>query len=127
MKNKIGLEVHIQLTNLKTKLFCSCANDYRGEEANTHICPICLGLPGSLPVVNKKAIEFVSQLYPQEYPEPISAMELVKKGFRQLEIPIEMKQRHFGKSSITGIKPILYMIKVVFAILIVKLRGRYLK
>ncbi|GAJ12817.1 unnamed protein product, partial [marine sediment metagenome] len=41
----IGLEVHIQLTNLKTKLFCSCNADYRGAEPNSHNCPICLGLP----------------------------------------------------------------------------------
>ena len=58
----IGLEVHIQLTNLKTKLFCSCNNDYRGKEPNTHVCPICLGLPGSLPVVNKNAVEFATRL-----------------------------------------------------------------
>ncbi len=58
----IGLEVHIQLTNLKTKLFCSCNTNYRGAEPNTFICPICIGLPGSLPVVNKKVVEFATRL-----------------------------------------------------------------
>ncbi|MBY8984653.1 MAG: Asp-tRNA(Asn)/Glu-tRNA(Gln) amidotransferase subunit GatB [Candidatus Lokiarchaeota archaeon] len=58
----IGLEVHIQLTNLKTKLFCGCNANYRGAEPNTFNCPICLGLPGSLPTINKKAIEFATRL-----------------------------------------------------------------
>jgi len=54
---KIGLEIHCQLTKLESKLFCSCKADYRGFEPNTNICPVCVGLPGSLPRLNKKAIE----------------------------------------------------------------------
>lgn len=58
----IGLEVHIQLTNLKTKLFCACSNDYHNSEPNTHVCPICIGLPGTLPAVNRKSIDFATRL-----------------------------------------------------------------
>jgi aspartyl-tRNA(Asn)/glutamyl-tRNA(Gln) amidotransferase subunit B len=55
---KIGLEVHCQLTALSSKLFCACSSDYRDEDPNTRICPVCTGLPGTLPVVNRKAIDF---------------------------------------------------------------------
>jgi len=54
---KIGLEIHCQLTKLESKLFCPCKADYRGFEPNTNICPICIGLPGSLPRLNQKALE----------------------------------------------------------------------
>src|SRR5580658_9860279 len=54
----IGLEVHVQLLTA-TKMFCGCANRF-GSEPNTNICPVCLGLPGALPVTNAKALEFAT-------------------------------------------------------------------
>lgn len=54
---KIGLEIHCQLTSLNTKMFCNCSSDYRGKDPNTRLCPVCTGLPGSLPVLNKRALE----------------------------------------------------------------------
>ncbi len=56
----VGLEVHTELAT-KTKLFCGCLNQF-GNEPNTNVCPVCLGLPGSLPVVNETAVYFAMQL-----------------------------------------------------------------
>src|SRR5258708_25262545 len=51
----IGLEVHVQLLT-RTKIFCGCSTRF-GDPPNTNVCPVCLGLPGTLPVLNKRAVE----------------------------------------------------------------------
>jgi aspartyl-tRNA(Asn)/glutamyl-tRNA(Gln) amidotransferase subunit B len=56
----IGLEVHAELRT-RTKLFCSCRNSF-GDEPNTNVCPVCLGLPGSLPVINRSAVDFAMRI-----------------------------------------------------------------
>lgn len=56
----IGLEVHVELST-NTKLFCSCANDF-GSEPNTNVCPVCMALPGALPVLNERVVEFALRI-----------------------------------------------------------------
>jgi aspartyl-tRNA(Asn)/glutamyl-tRNA(Gln) amidotransferase subunit B len=53
----IGLECHVQLAT-RSKMFCGCPTDYAGSAPNTHVCPICLGMPGVLPVINRTAVEY---------------------------------------------------------------------
>ena len=56
----IGLEVHVQLAT-ESKLFCSCSTEF-GKDPNENVCAICSGMPGILPVLNKKAVEYAAKL-----------------------------------------------------------------
>jgi len=56
----IGIEVHTQLKT-RTKIFCRCKSEF-GDEPNKNICPVCMGLPGVLPVLNEKAVELELRL-----------------------------------------------------------------
>ena len=80
---KIGLEIHCQLTKLESKLFCSCKANYREFEPNQNICPVCMGLPGSLPRLNQKAVESATSIAmalncqtPEKIDDPVTLMLL---------------------------------------------------
>ena len=74
--------------------------------------------------VNKDIIEFFAHDYPTEYPEPISTTQLLQKKYRLKEVPVKMKARMGGKSSIGSWKNVYYMINVIISIITVDARGR---
>jgi aspartyl-tRNA(Asn)/glutamyl-tRNA(Gln) amidotransferase subunit B len=86
MKVIIGLEIHCQL-NTKTKLFCGCSADYRNDGPNTHICPICMGLPGSLPRINRRAVEYALRVAKALHLEVLEESEFSRKNYFYPDLP----------------------------------------
>lgn len=76
----VGLEVHCQL-DTKSKLFCGCSTDYRSDGPNTHVCEVCLGLPGSMPVLNRRAIEYAMRVAKALSCEVLNESEFSRKNY----------------------------------------------
>jgi aspartyl-tRNA(Asn)/glutamyl-tRNA(Gln) amidotransferase subunit B len=100
---KIGLEIHCQLTGAKSKLFCRCSSDYRGKAPNSNICPICVGLPGTLPLLNQKAVEFAAMITLAlgcKIPDEIA---FYRKNYFYPDLPKNFQLTQYNAYSITSI------------------------
>lgn len=84
-KTIIGLEIHNELLT-KTKIFCNCINEFGGEP-NTHCCPVCIGLPGALPVINKKVIEYAVKAGIAFNSEIRTNMKMDRKNYFYADLP----------------------------------------
>jgi aspartyl-tRNA(Asn)/glutamyl-tRNA(Gln) amidotransferase subunit B len=82
----IGLEVHSQLLT-RSKMFCGCSADYAGAPPNTHVCPICLGMPGTLPVINRRAVEFTLRTGLALQSEIPAASKFDRKNYPYPDLP----------------------------------------
>ena len=80
----IGLEVHVELAT-RTKIFCGCSTAFGGAP-NTHTCPVCTGMPGSLPVLNKKVVEFAPCA--QDLPQTAASISIANLTVRTIFIRI---------------------------------------
>ena len=99
----IGLEIHCQLTSLKSKLFCFCQEDYRSFKPNSNICPICCGFPGTLPLLNQKAVEhaaMISYALGSNMPEKIM---FYRKNYFYPDLPKNFQITQYNSYGLTSI------------------------
>jgi aspartyl-tRNA(Asn)/glutamyl-tRNA(Gln) amidotransferase subunit B len=103
METKMGLEIHCQLTGTKSKLFCRCSCDYRGKAPNANTCPTCCGLPGTLPLLNRKAVEFagmISLALSCKVPDEIA---FYRKNYFYPDLPKNFQLTQYNAYGITSI------------------------
>lgn len=95
---RIGLEVHCQLTSVKTKLFCACSTDYRDSPPNTHICPVCAGTPGALPKVNRRAVEEALRVVLALHATPPKRALFYRKNYFYPDLPKNFQISQYDKA-----------------------------
>src|SRR5919199_4598591 len=100
---KIGLEIHCQLTYLKSKLFCPCYSDYRFKSPNSNICPICSGLPGTLPLLNQSALEHACLLSISLGCKIPSEVIFYRKNYFYPDLPKNFQLTQYNAYGITSI------------------------
>lgn len=103
MEIKIGLELHCQLTGLQSKLFCSCRCEYRGLSPNTNICPICSGLPGSLPLLNQRAVDYAGMISIALGCKIPSAIMFYRKNYFYPDLPKNFQITQYNAYGFTSI------------------------
>jgi aspartyl-tRNA(Asn)/glutamyl-tRNA(Gln) amidotransferase subunit B len=99
----IGLEIHCQLTALQSKLFCSCYSDYRGKTPNSNVCPICSGLPGSLPLLNQRAVELAGMVSLALGCKVPDKLMFYRKNYFYPDLPKNFQLTQYNSYGITSI------------------------
>jgi aspartyl-tRNA(Asn)/glutamyl-tRNA(Gln) amidotransferase subunit B len=99
----IGLEIHCQLTALQSKLFCSCYSDYRGKTPNNNVCPICSGLPGSLPLLNQRAVELAGMVSLALGCKVPDKLMFYRKNYFYPDLPKNFQLTQYNSYGITSI------------------------
>lgn len=96
----IGMEIHVEL-GTKTKIFCSCPTEF-GQEENTHTCPVCLGLPGVLPVMNEKVVEYATRAGLALNCEIANFSKMDRKNYFYPDLPKAYQTSQFDLPICTG-------------------------